>query len=751
MRSTSVNKLALYTWLCVCMLFLASPFRAAGQTISGFQRGDCNGDTVFDVTDAVHLLDVVFLGEPTTCADACDVNDDGNVDVSDAIAALSSLFMGAPWPAPNTCGEDPTPDSLDCQNPTCTVLAIDGERAFTLPTGKLGMAYEGRLPVDFQSLISWSLSGGTPNIIQPQILYEEYGLPVGASLPSGLMLDPMTGQITGSPTQAGFYQFPVWARWSAQDAVTIHVQLAVFSPDENEIVPGQDLRPLGPYSITVVDDGFSFLHENPWPPPYPLWNCSPSAPPGPQTIFKPYQLYIPNSTGPAPLLVFHHGTGFEHNDYGAILNQLASHGVICVSVADAYSYSLFSYLAWYCWGGHDEGARVMLAARDLMESLSQDPTSPLFERVDRQRIFYGGHSRGGASALIAAEMDRNTRGVISLQPTDAKGDSWIGRTNRWNRLPSVPVLSISAEQDFDVIFPFAERLLERFSGITTQVTIYGGCHGFTSNTNPNGCALCLWSPVQPAVDTCAYITRSNQLEWTKQFATAFMYRHAFGDLSVEGLLYGDEYQTSAEVGVAHRRQLGSALVVDDFDDFPVNRFGNLTASSGNVLIGACYDVPGQPPAPLLPISNLVIGVPSAPAQASHDSPLGTSTNPLDASAYRSLEFRIKNADRWNLVDNFGFSWLEATVSLEDAAGNSALVNLGSYFPSTTFHPDPDPASANILMKYQRFITIRVPLADFEAANPNLSLDALTQLGWTWSTVGATNTPPFVAIDDVSFE
>lgn len=87
-----------------------------------FDRGDCNGDGMKNIADAVALLDGLFAGggDPA-CFDACDANDDGAIDIADAIATLGVLFGGTGgFPAPDGgCGEDPTADGLDCVTYTC--------------------------------------------------------------------------------------------------------------------------------------------------------------------------------------------------------------------------------------------------------------------------------------------------------------------------------------------------------------------------------------------------------------------------------------------------------------------------------------------------------------------------------------------------------------------------------------------------------------------------------------------------------
>ena len=82
-----------------------------------FRRADANGDTEVNITDAVVILDMLFIGGATLdCEDAADSNDDGKVDLSDCVRILKYLFDGAsdlPIPAV-LCGLDPSDDSLGC-------------------------------------------------------------------------------------------------------------------------------------------------------------------------------------------------------------------------------------------------------------------------------------------------------------------------------------------------------------------------------------------------------------------------------------------------------------------------------------------------------------------------------------------------------------------------------------------------------------------------------------------------------------
>jgi hypothetical protein len=89
---------------------------------SVFVRGDVTGDASVDMTDAVGIAHGRFRGGPIDCLAAADASDDGRLGITDAIIILRHLFSGGPpppFPYP-ACGNDPTPDRLDCRmEPAC--------------------------------------------------------------------------------------------------------------------------------------------------------------------------------------------------------------------------------------------------------------------------------------------------------------------------------------------------------------------------------------------------------------------------------------------------------------------------------------------------------------------------------------------------------------------------------------------------------------------------------------------------------
>jgi len=85
-----------------------------------FIRGDADGNTLHDVSDAIYTFNYLFLGGGESCLASMDSNDDERLDISAGIFTLTFLFLGgAPYSPPYPFqGLDPTKgaDPLPCRN-----------------------------------------------------------------------------------------------------------------------------------------------------------------------------------------------------------------------------------------------------------------------------------------------------------------------------------------------------------------------------------------------------------------------------------------------------------------------------------------------------------------------------------------------------------------------------------------------------------------------------------------------------------
>jgi hypothetical protein len=87
-----------------------------------FVRGDSDVNGTVNITDAVRILNVLFLGlGAIDCLDAADSDDNGTVNITDAVRILNVLFLGlGVIPPPGECGLDPTEDEVECaSHPPC--------------------------------------------------------------------------------------------------------------------------------------------------------------------------------------------------------------------------------------------------------------------------------------------------------------------------------------------------------------------------------------------------------------------------------------------------------------------------------------------------------------------------------------------------------------------------------------------------------------------------------------------------------
>lgn len=116
----------------VAVLLVVKGFEVVPRTLAGWVRlpsepglhilrGDANGDRNVDMSDALKILNWLFLGaEEPPCLEQADSNASRQVNVADPIYVLQFLFAGGPEPpAPYPdCGAVPRL-YLGCEKPTC--------------------------------------------------------------------------------------------------------------------------------------------------------------------------------------------------------------------------------------------------------------------------------------------------------------------------------------------------------------------------------------------------------------------------------------------------------------------------------------------------------------------------------------------------------------------------------------------------------------------------------------------------------
>jgi hypothetical protein len=89
-----------------------------------FHRGDADSNGNLELTDAIRILNFLFVGTGViSCADAADADDNGQLQLTDAIRILGFLFLGqtppaTPGPPPEACGPDPGEEHIGCASYT---------------------------------------------------------------------------------------------------------------------------------------------------------------------------------------------------------------------------------------------------------------------------------------------------------------------------------------------------------------------------------------------------------------------------------------------------------------------------------------------------------------------------------------------------------------------------------------------------------------------------------------------------------
>jgi len=588
---------------------------------------------------------------------------------------------------------------------------------------------------------------------------------MSGSLPAGLTLNTTNGTISGTPTAVGSYEFSLYAALPASQAQPIRCALAVFSTNETEFVSGQSFVAAGPYAAGVtgpVTETYTFTssYDNIAYPQASTFNCR-------------LQYYYPNfatAPSPAPVLVHHRGRGFSMFDYDVFGAHVASYGIIFISVEDYQSFA--DSTGWYgstpgsgqsangtydtwtsAYRGQASGSAFQEGVMQWVIAKNAQSGHALQNRVDVENIFMSGHSRGGGSTQSShvrsqpymfngtQRQNINIKGVIIHYAVDMRywPECETGSGSLIypiaTMMPRLPSLIFAAENDGDVSYPFADEFLDRATGPSTFVTLYGGTHAFLSDggTYDAGAAY--------------QCTRQQQMDRAFNFVIAFMKRWSNLDLTLEGLLYGNEKAGSQEVGVCAWRNMAERVVIEDNQDSntAVNNLGGTnTITGGNWTSNTnIYPNLGGNMASM----NLRHGIFTLPASTTATWTANIPAASQNFSRCKRVIFHCGTVDITSEALK-GYDFVTFRVRLTDTNNDAATVTIfDRTAPSSTYLPDYNGSSTG--RPFDRFVDASILLSAFTTANPQLTLTQLSKVEFIFETAAGVTRQLY--FDDLRFE
>ena len=129
-------------------------------------------------------------------------------------------------------------------------------------------------------------------------------------------------------------------------------------------------------------------------------------------LFIGVEIYRRETDEKGPILIFSHGMGADPIQYRPLLNEIASHGYVVLSVAHPSAIEDVDLPPAEEAARASSMAKVM--ANDIQYVLDQVRSGSLRGVGDGSRIFLGGHSLGGAASINVSRNDPAIAGCVNL-------------------------------------------------------------------------------------------------------------------------------------------------------------------------------------------------------------------------------------------------------------------------------------------------------------------------------------------------
>ncbi|MFD2331264.1 alpha/beta hydrolase family protein [Cohnella sp. GCM10020058] len=192
---------------------------------------------------------------------------------------------------------------------------------------------------------------------------------------------------------------------------------------------------------------------------------------GPKTLPLNGRVWMPSGEGVFPLVLIVHGNhameDYSDEGYAYLGEQLASRGYIAVSIDENF----LNYSVWSGIPDQDMKLRAWMLLRHIgqLRDFNEDAASPLYGKMNLQKISLVGHSRGGQAVAMAADRDEWFEGdaslppaadyrivsVAAIAPTDTVVDG------KQARLRGISYLTLQGASDADINDFFGDRQYSR--------------------------------------------------------------------------------------------------------------------------------------------------------------------------------------------------------------------------------------------------------------------------------------------------
>lgn len=477
---------------------------------------------------------------------------------------------------------------------------------------------------------------------------------------------------------------------------------------------------------------------------------------GPEAMPLNGSVWFPEGEGPFPLVVTVHGnhlaTDYSDTGYGYLGTLLASRGYIFVSVDQNFlNTSPFDDLLFAKVLEGENRARGWLLLEHLKtwKDWNAQKSSPLYGKVDMNRIALIGHSRGGEAVAIASAYNKlpaypddgnikfnynfDIRSVISIAGTDSQYEP----AGQPVTLQDINFLALHGAHDMDVSsFDGANQysrvtFTENKDHFKASVYLYGANHGqFNTEWGENdGIGL-----GNQWFNTAQLISQEDQLLAAKVLISAFLdstlkgesgYRSVFQDLGyardwLPDTMYISNYWDA------------DTMVISTFDE-DID-LGTTTLAGGRIS-GAGLKEWTEEKVEMKHSAAPFSAVRLAWDRSDSSSPSAYKVilpdQGLEANAQSAVVFAMANgkekkgsSSKDDLVD--------LTVKVTDSKGNTASLPLSSeagLLPMFEGNIVKRPFTSSVPVKEPVFQNYSFRLADLQKTNPNFNPEQLAEISF----------------------